>query len=70
LEASGNATRPSAEEMDWKSQRKLTHLLSCHKEVNTGHYGRVDPLQNGKKKETAHMRGTGSRSTGLPTESE
>jgi hypothetical protein len=50
LEASGNATRPSGEEMNWKSQRKLTHLLSCCKEVNTGPCGEVDPFQNEKKR--------------------
>jgi hypothetical protein len=49
LKASGNATRPSGEEMDWKSQRKLTHLLSYCKEVNIGTCGGDDTLQNEKK---------------------
>jgi hypothetical protein len=49
LEESGNSTGPSGEEMDWKSQRKLTHLLSYYKEVNTGPCGGADPFENGKK---------------------
>jgi hypothetical protein len=50
LEAGGNATRLSGEEMDWKLQRKLTHLLFYCKELNIGHCGGVDPLQNEEKK--------------------
>jgi hypothetical protein len=69
LEASGNSTRPSREEVDWISQRKLTHLLSYYKEVNTGPCGGVDPLQN-KKREAADMGGTDGRSTDLPRQSE
>jgi hypothetical protein len=57
LEASGNSTRPSGEEMDWKSQRKL-HLLSYCKEASTGPCEGVDPLQNGKK-ETLSRGGAG-----------
>jgi hypothetical protein len=49
LKASGNATRPSGEEMDWKSQRKLTHFLYNCKEVNIGTCGGDDPLQYEKK---------------------
>jgi hypothetical protein len=37
--------------MDGKSQRKLTHLLSYCKEVNTGPCGGVDPLQDEKRKQ-------------------
>jgi hypothetical protein len=61
--------KPSGEEMDWKLQRKFTHLLSYYKEVNAGPYGGVDPLQN-EKRETACMGRTGGRSTGLPSENE
>jgi hypothetical protein len=59
LESKSNVTRPSGEEMDWKSQRKLTHLLSYCKELNIGHCGGVDPLQNGKRG-IAHGGGTGN----------
>jgi hypothetical protein len=62
LVASGKSTRPSGEEMDRKSQRKLTHLLSYYKEVNTGPCGGADPLQN-KKSETTRMGGTGKVET-------
>jgi hypothetical protein len=55
--------------MDWKSQRKLTHLLFYCKELNIGHCGGVGPLQKGKR-EKVHMGGTGGRSSGLPRENE
>jgi hypothetical protein len=45
--------------MDWKSQRKLTHLLSYCKEVKIGLYGGVDTLRNGKRG-IAHGGGTGN----------
>jgi hypothetical protein len=35
--------------MDWKSQRKLTHLLSYCKEVNTGPCGGVTPFKTEKE---------------------
>jgi hypothetical protein len=52
-----------------KSQKKSSHLLPDYKEVNTGPYGGVDPLQNGKS-EKDWMGGTGGRRTGLPSERE
>jgi hypothetical protein len=53
-----------------KTRNECPRLPAGHGESQIGPCGGDDPLQNGKKKETAHMGGTGSRSTGPPTESE
>jgi hypothetical protein len=49
LETRWNSKRPSGGQRDWKSKSKLPDLLSHCKEVNTGHCGEVDPLQNEKR---------------------